>query len=326
MDEELTTDILMLEQLSLTQHLQPERRGRLGIGYGTATAHHGEIFQGVVEGAGGRLHRSLVSLPCHIFRSQAIFFPAQNCKVTVEPAWKVKSCRAAQLALARHNLDKWGGQLQVSSNIPLRWGLGSSTSDVTATILAVGDAFGRKFNEKEIASLAVKAEIASDSLMFGQRTVLFAHREGLVLEDLGDTIPELEILGFNTDLTGIGIDTMSFRPARYSWWEVEAFKPLLGLLRRAIRTQDPYLIGQVASASASINQKYLPKPRFDCLKAIVERVGAIGLQVAHSGTTVGLLFDPNDARTQGGVQRAQAMIAEMGFSQSCHFYTGHEGG
>jgi uncharacterized protein involved in propanediol utilization len=291
------------------------------VGHGMATAHHGELFQGVVQEPGGQLHRSLVSLPCKVFKSSATFTATENSEVIVDPTWKVKSRRAVDVALAYCGLEKWGGCLRISSNIPVGWGLGSSTSDVTAAIRATVDAFRRSLSQEEIASLAVKAELASDPVMFGKRVVLFAHREGRVLEELGEDTPDLEILGFNPDPTGAGIDTLAFAPARYSWWEIEAFRPMLSLLRRGIQAQHPRLIGRVASASAEINQKYLPKPHFDRLKAIARTAGAAGFQVAHSGTTVGLLFDPNDPKAQRGIQRAQDLLAEIGITQTWHFHT-----
>lgn len=291
------------------------------VGHGAATAHHGELFQGVITGINGRLHRGLVSLPCEIFLSEATFIPDVTGVVRVQPDWKVKARTAVEFVLHRVMREESGGLLTISSNIPVGWGFGSSTSDVTAAARATADAFGVKLDPKDIALLAVKAETASDSVMFDGCTVLFAHREGVVLEDFRGPIPKLEVLGFNTDPSGAGIDTLSFTPARYSSWEVRTFKQMIGLLRRAVQTQDAALIGQVAAASASINQKYLPTPRFDELKRVVNVVGAAGIQVAHSGTIIGLLFDPKDPKTDSRIQQTQAAIVEMGFGPTWRFRT-----
>ncbi|MGH9938123.1 MAG: kinase [Blastocatellia bacterium] len=291
------------------------------IGYGSAIAHHGELFQGVLESSAGRLQRGLVSLPCHIFKSEAEFFPDATGGVRVDPAWKIKARKAAELTLARYEKGHCGGLLKVWSNTPVGWGLGSSTSDVTAAIRAVADAFNERLSPREIARLAVKAEIASDSIMFGESAVLFAQREGVVIEELGGPLPPLEVLGFNTEPGGSGIDTLSFRPARYSWREIESFRPLIGLLRRAVATQNPRLIGQVAIASAEINQSHLPKPRFESLKEVMRKVGAVGLQVAHSGIVMGLLFDPKDEKNERRVQAARKLVAEMNFDEVWRFRT-----
>ncbi len=274
-----------------------------------AVSHHGEILQGVFEKPRGRLHRGLVSLKCGLFWSEATFWPDATDVLVVDPPSKVKARRAAELTLARFAVDGCGGRLKIQSNIPQCWGLGSSTADVTAAMRALSHTLGFRLSPEVAAHLAVRAEVASNSTMLGDHAVLFAHREGLVLEDFGQALPPLEVLGFNTDPTEAGIDTLDFPPARYTWWEVEAFRPLLGLLRRAVATQDAPLVGYVASASARLNQRYLPKPYFDDLEKLVERVGALGLQVAHSGTIVGLLFDPGDPDLEARIAEAEAALA-----------------
>lgn len=290
-------------------------------GYGSATAHHGELFQGVLETSEGRLRRGLVSLPCSIFKSEARFIPDLTGVIKVEPVWKFKACKAVEVTLERYGRNGTGGILRVRSNTPVGWGLGSSTSDVTAAIRAVADAFDERLSERDIGALAVKAESASDSIMFSESAVVFAQREGVVIEQFSGTLPPLEVLGFNTGPTGVGIDTLGYLPVRYSWREIESFRPLVGLLRQAIITQDGRLIGQVATASAEINQQHLPKPYFQTLKQIMLRVGALGLQVAHSGTVVGLLFDPEDERKDSRIRDARELVAEIGFAEGWRFLT-----
>jgi uncharacterized protein involved in propanediol utilization len=275
----------------------------------------------VFAGVNARLHRGLVSLPCGIFESSGLFFPDSAGRLKVAPAWKTKACKAARYVLAFLGHSSWGGTLKIDSNVPVGWGLGSSTSDVIAAIEAVADAFGQKIEPKAIGFLAVQAETASDSTMFNEPLVLFAQREGIVVEEFNGALPGLEVLGFNTDHSGVGIDTLSLAPARYSSFEIGAFRPLIGLLRLGIETQNPQLIGQVASASANINQRILPKPHFNQLKQIVKKVESLGLEVAHSGTVVGLLFDPGDSRTESKILEAHGLIAELGFSQTWRFRT-----
>ena len=284
----------------------------LPIGNGVAIGHHGEIFQGVYANGNGHLRRGLVSLMSGAFRAEACFYPSLSGTVSVEPAWKVKAARASKLALEYCQVPLSGGHLIIKNNIPSAWGLGSSTSDVTAAIRAVGDAFGHTLSPHVVADLAVRAEVASDPVMFSDRAVLFAQREGVVLEDFSQHLPPLEVLGFNTDPSGY--DTLGAPPARYSWWEIEAFRPLIGLLRKAVNTQDPRLVGYVASASARINQRHLPKPRFDELEVLTTQVGAVGLQVAHSGTVVGLLFDPAADNVNDRIAKAKKHLAEIGIT------------
>jgi uncharacterized protein involved in propanediol utilization len=299
--------------------------GALKTGHGLAMAHHGELLQGVIEGTDGRLKRVLVSIPCGIFKSEVRFIPNDSDVIEVEPKWKVKSCRAVALTLSSLGKDNCGGRVQIRSNIPVGWGLGSSTSDVTAAIRATASAVGERLSPHKIAALAVHAETACDSTMFGERMVLFAQREGVVVEDFRIPLPNLEILGFNTSSNGNGIDTIGFPPARYSWWEIEAFRPMVGLLRKGVQLRSPQLLGQVSTASAVINQQYLPKPCFQNLKEISEEVGAVGLQVAHTGTIAGLLFDPADPLKEGRIEHAQTLLTTIGIKHMWVFQTSGNG-
>jgi hypothetical protein len=101
---------------------------------------------------------------------------------------------------------------------------------------------------------------------------------------------------------------------------------LIGLLRKAVITQDPKLVGYVASASARINQRHLPKPHFEQLEVLTTEVGAVGLQVAHSGTIVGLLFDRAEANLDDRIAQAQKHLARIGITLTwrLHSTTEHE--
>jgi uncharacterized protein involved in propanediol utilization len=294
---------------------------RQKTGPGQAIAHNGEILQGVFEEQ-GELHRGLVTLPCELFSSKAFFIPDITCEeVVIYPPWKVtkKAKRAAELAIRECLERKCGGLLILEDNIPERWGMGSSTSNVVATIRAVANPFGITLRPSVIAELSVEAEQASDSIMYGNHAVLFAHREGIVLENFSGSLPHLFVLGFNTDPTGQGVDTLAFPPAQYNWREIEQFRYLRGLMRRAVKTQSQFLVGKVASASARINQWYLPKPHFDRLEKLVERVQAVGIQVAHSGTIAGLLFDPNSATRKEQMDDARILLEEIGIQDMWEF-------
>ena len=324
MESQFTNDAMVCQEHPSTRS-DFNQSGSFKTGYGVAPAHHGELLQGVFEGADGRLKRVLVSIPCGIFKSEVRFIPNGSDVVEVEPKWKIKSCRAVELTLSSLGKRNCGGKLQIRSDIPVGWGLGSSTSDVTAAIRATANALNEPLTPYKIAALAVRAETACDSTMFGERLVLFAQREGIVVEDFRNSLPKLEVLGFNTSSNGNGIDTIAFPPARYSWWEIEAFRPMVGLLRRAIYLRSPQLLGQVASASATINQHYLPTSHFRELKEISKEVGAVGLQVAHTGTIAGLLFDPADPAKEKRVEQAQTLLTTLGIKHMWVFQTSGNG-
>ncbi|MDT0328090.1 GHMP family kinase ATP-binding protein [Nocardiopsis lambiniae] len=292
-----------------------------GIGFGSCRAHHGEILQGVFEHEGG-LVRGLVTLPCDLYGSYAVFEPSPLPVLTVTPSDRVKAFRAASEALAALGRSYAGGHLYIQSETPLSRGFGSSTGDVIATVRATFDSFGRVADCETTAGLAVTSESASDSLMFGEDAVLFAQRSGFVIEGFSAPIPPLGVLGFGTSRDGAGVPTLEMRPAVYDAGEIAAFAELRALLRRAVETQDAAAVGAVAGESARINQRHLPVPGYTGLEALAARTGSVGLQVAHSGDIAGMLFDATDPDVGHLMDEAEAGLADLGVTKSWRFAVG----
>ena len=296
------------------------------VGLASAPIHHGEILQGIFWHK-GQLTGGLVTLPCTIHATHASFIPARGEELTVSPAWKTKGRRAAQLAIEACVClgdGPVGGHLVVTGDVPLCRGFGSSTSDVVAAIWAVQDALVRPLRAEETARIAVRAEAASDSLMFKESSVLFAQREGEVIEDFGYRIPALRVLGFGSrpENRGRGIDTLAFPLARYDSAEIGVFAELQAMLREAIHTKDIALIGAVASASSEINQRHLPISCFDDLRAIVRETGALGIQAAHSGDIAGLLFDRDDPEVGARTEHGARLLHTIGIHEQWIFTAG----
>ncbi len=262
----------------------------------------------------GRLRRALVTMPQPDRGSRAVFYPSHQHWGVLGTAELTKSRRAAILALREfsgHPAPAKGGRVEVISDVPRGIGMGSSTSDVTATIRAVADYHGVALPREEVGRLAVMAERASDSIMIDDRVVLFAHREGVVLETLGHRLPSMIIVGCDTE-PGARVDTVAFRPAEYDDREIGAFQVLRAALRRAIATDDVELVGRVATASARINERFLPKPQLAQLLELCRRYDGCGVQVAHSGTVAGIIFDPRRPAARENAQHCVSRIEEWG--------------
>lgn len=291
-------------------------------GYGLAICHHGEILQGMFYRSDGSLRRGLVTLPCDRYQAGAHFIPDRSGRLVVEPEFKKKALRAVEVTLSNLRAQQVGGRLIVESDIPEGWGLGSSTGDVVAAIMAVADALEIELPEEQIGALAVESETAADSIMFIDQAVLFAQRDGVVIEDFGGPFPSFEVLGFNTEPHSNGVDTLAFEPANYNLEEIDRFVKLRDIMRRAVQLQDASLVGQVATESSEINQHYLPKLRFSDLQKLTMQIGSLGLQVAHSGTVGGFLFKPGQDALDERIAEAEAKLKEWGFSITCRFLVG----
>ncbi|MGK5637141.1 GHMP family kinase ATP-binding protein [Streptomyces sp. URMC 126] len=267
-------------------------------GTGYAPCHHGEILQGVFLDGAGRRCAGLVTLPMAGRGSTAEFIRRTGTPpeaLTVVPAGRTKAARAAALTVAecarRTGRPPEGGELRLAGDVPVGLGMGSSTSDVIAAVRAVADSYGLRLPAGTVARLSVRAERASDPLMLDGRPVLFAQREGRILETLGPALPPLVVVGCALG-GGAPVDTLSLPAHEADDHDVRTCERLRTLLRRAVATGDARLLGEVATASATRGQRVLRHPEFEVLTGIARRCGAVGVQIAHSGAVAGALFDP----------------------------------
>ncbi|MFF3350338.1 GHMP kinase [Streptomyces sp. NPDC002779] len=266
--------------------------------------------------------RALVTLPFPDLVSVATaeLLPLSD-QITVTPLGRTKAATAARLTLEHLGLDI-GCRVSLDNEIPHALGLGSSTADVVATIRAVADAAGHRLAATAVAWLATQAEVAADSVMYSGVVPLFAHREGRLLQVLGPELPPLLVLGCVLDSGGI--DTLGLSPASYTDDEKAQLGVLLSAVRYAVRHGDPVILGRAATCSARINQRFAPQPLLPELSRIAEASGAVGVQVAHSGTVAGILFDgrsPDKARA--AAEKARVALAAVGIEDTYQF-TPHE--
>lgn len=299
--------------------LQSCRSFILRTGIGRSIAQHGELFQGQIEDDNSTFHRCLVSLPCPAMYSEVTFHPNTKDSLRVIPDHKQKARKVVELTLAYLNVSAVGGEVIVESSVPEAKGCGSSTADCIAAAVAVADSVNMHLPDEELAHLVVKAEVASDNFMF-DRAVLFAHREGIVLENYSKYLPKLEVLGIDT-APADQVETLKYPPAEYSSRQLQSFCILTSALRRAVNHNDIRLLGRVATASANINQEFLPKPMFAEIRDIVQYVGALGIAVAHSGTVLSILLDPTDELLETKIDQIRAELSVFGISQVLRFQT-----
>ncbi|MCK1326605.1 kinase [Bradyrhizobium sp. 156] len=282
------------------------------VGVGQAVGHHGELLQGVFEGEDERLHRGLITLPFPARHSVATFRPQNIEGIRTSPPGRNKAARAMALTFEYLGYFQFGGELTIQSNIPAGHGYGSSTADVVAAIRAAADSAGTALSPATVSRLAVAAEGASDPAAYDGRSVLFAQREGIVIEHLADEYPGLMVVGFRHP-NDQPVDTLELLPARYDAREIEQFRCLRGLAAEAMKRQDARLLGRMATASSRISQRRLSKSHFEDVLRLTAEVGACGLQVAHSGTLMGILFPTGEI---GATQRTTELadrLCDSGF-------------
>lgn len=177
-------------------------------------------------------------------------------------------------------------EVGLHSPAPRGKGMGSSSADVLATATAVSRALGHDPSPHDLAALALSVEPTDGTMLPG--LALFDHREGRVREPLGPA-PPMRILVVDAGGT---VDTVAFNAARRRWSAraVRGWERAFRLVIRGVRSGDLEAVGRGATLSASLNQRAIPKPHLSELARLAREGGGVGVNAAHSGTVVGILF------------------------------------
>lgn len=277
---------------------------------GASHGHHGELLQGAIRSAGRARTEVLVTLPCAPLESRVRFTPDEDREVRCEGplGGYGKAVRAARRALDHLGLPQFGGILAISGNIPRGYGYGSSTADVLATLRAVAGAFDRRLDSAELAALAVEAEGASDALMWPE-PVVFAQNEGRVIRHYPSPLPPFSVIA--SRLCGDVVETDHIARPSYTDRETGFFETALDLLGTALQTRDLRTIAELATGSSRIDQAHRPRPALaEVLHAHIGW-GALGVQIAHSGTAVGLIVPPASGDDEARRRRSIAHALEV---------------
>jgi L-threonine kinase len=287
---------MRLSDMRLPSHAageHPSRVGKPGRSLaGSATVRAPGVCGELVQGMLGDAH-FLVTCPIDLFSEVRVTLHRDGPGVAA-PAGCHKSAAALTATLAHLECGDLGARLSLRSPIPRSKGMGSSSADVAATIAAAGLALGTKLLPKVVARIAASVE-PTDGVMF-PGIALMNHREGRILESLGPP-PPMEIIALDFGGT---VDTVEFNSVdRRSIWQSMGTEVdrALRLVKDGMGRGDPGPIGEGATISARAGQRVSPKPKLPAVLEFAEAMGAVGVNVGHSGTIIGVLLD---ARVQGG--------------------------
>ncbi len=286
----------------------------LGDVIGTATALApgtcGELVQGMTGGID-----FLVTCPINQFSRVTVTLRAA---AGADPATPVsgidhlpKTRRAVAATLARlaagSGLAHLTAQVSAANPIPPGKGMGSSSADITAAVWATGTAAGVSLPPATIAGIALSVE-PTDGVMF-PGVALFDHRRGRIAESLGPP-PPLEVIVIDR---GGQVDTLDFnRTDRTAQWQKIAASTdaALELVREGIRRADAGLVGRGATISARAGHPPDAGPWVARASSLAEEIGAAGVNVAHSGTVVGILLDARKRHSKPAYRRALREFAD----------------
>lgn len=259
----------------------------------------GELMQGMLDG-----EDFLVNCPIDWYSQATLEQGAVNMPgkplITVDQEFTKVQTALTLLGCRRQSSRAY--RVQLSSSLPRGKGLASSTADLCAAIAAFAGQEGIDLSDTEIARLLCEVEPSDCTHFPGVARV--NHLTGELLEFFGAP-RRLHVLVVDC---GGEVDTVSFdrEHARAVYrQEQDLLRQALCMLQGGLVHGDNRMIARAATQSARISQQILPKPQFDALLACTLKHGALGVNCAHSGSVLGVLFEECDHA--GGVSTCEIL-------------------
>ena len=249
--------------------------------YGVCPASCGEFVQGILDN-----EEYLSSYAINLF-SVATLEESKDI-INKGPS---KSRRAMELVFEKFNIpieDTKNISLNIKSQIPIGKGMASSTADIGATIKATLSMLNKTLTGEEISKLAVKIE-ATDSLLLNQHSIFNPLTADVkkYLGGINDT--KVVILEPDDILNTKLIRTMPDYKS-YKMQNKEIIKTSFDLLDEGLLKNDLNLIGRACTYSGLANENIHKKPFLKEIIEISDRFGCYGVNIAHSGTVIGVLM------------------------------------
>lgn len=222
------------------------------------------------------------------------------------------AARAIRLAAQRHEY-RLAHTLRIRSTMAPGSGMGASTAEITAALGAWQAMADAELDAEELGALI--SAVGADN---------GTHHPGITLLNLRTGRPQA-CLPVPASLRVLVLDAGG-RP------EPTAFDPGLArevylahraevhhireMLLLGLNQQDLQLVGSAATASARLSQLILPKPALEELITLAFHAGALGVNCAHAGTLLGVLYDA--VQSPGVPDRIKALLAN---GQQSHHLT-----
>lgn len=250
--------------------------------YGVCPASCGEFVQGIIDN-----EEYLCSYAIDMYSKVYIEEKLRDINLG-----RYKSRLAIEKVFEKFNLPKKDTKnisLNINSKIPVGKGMASSTADIGATIKATLSLINKELSSEEISKLA--AEIEPTDSIFIDKNSIFNPLNGTVIKYLGNlTNAKVVILEPNKVL-----DTMKIRLRQdYNKLKIEnkeIIKKSFALLEEGLKNDNLSLVGEACTLSSLSNENIEKKEYLSEIIKISKKYGAYGVNIAHSGTVVGILID-----------------------------------
>ncbi|MCY3913267.1 MAG: GHMP kinase [Chloroflexi bacterium] len=291
----------------------PLAEGVVARGVAWAPGTCGELAQGELDG-------TTVMVTCPIdMGSTATVEVSDGAGCVDGPANAPKARRAVALALEFLGHRDLDARLSLEGSLPRAKGMASSTADVAAAIGATAAALDTAISARQQADLALAVEPSDGVMLPG--IALFDHRGGRVARSLGEPPPmRVLALEFSDEVDTEAFNAVDRRAELRS--HAARFRDALDLITAGLANGDAKLVGEGATLSSLANQAVLPKPQLAAVLDLAQAAGAVGVNVAHSGTVLGLLFADDAERISWAAHQAWTRLSDLVAVHDCRVVGG----
>jgi len=260
----------------------------------------GELVQGTLEGK-----NFLITCPIDIFSEVTVQMHTQPVAAGDKTIEAVRRTWA-YLGVA---LERFA--VKAESALPRGKGMASSSADISAACQAAALCGGSSLTPDEIADIALGIE-PTDGIFY-PGIAMFDHVGGLTRRLLGCP-PPMTVAVFDV---GGEVDTLQFNKrsdlASLNQAKEPQVRQAVDMVTRGLASGDCALIGQGATLSALANQSILTKACLPKIVDLIPRYGAVGVNTAHSGTVIGILFAGGSQEVGACVGAVRAACPELSF-------------
>ena len=235
----------------------------------------GELAQGMIDG-----EPFLVTCPINLFTTVTV---SDEFAGHIGLGWKAETMLTKTLEYLECAAFDFG--IVLESELPVGKGMASSSADIAAVGKAAALALGADLTAEEIAALA--AAIEPTDGVFYEGIVAMNPINGKILSRYA--LPEYKIAVFDF---GGEVNTLDFnRQSNYNLTKLPSTFDL-----------------NMATASALANQSILNKPQLEGIIKLAKSMGALGVNVAHTGTVIGVIFAEDTE--QAYIKRCTSMLTK----------------
>ncbi len=253
----------------------------------------GELFQGRILGK-----EKLISYPVNLYnyltlekrRGKAFNIKKENRFYNLpDKMLSLIKTAACDLGVTTSLLAEYSWQHR--QLIPAGKGLASSTADLMLALTALSLISRQMLSYQDILDYLTAIE-PTDSIIFPELTLL-EQNNGSYWQQIGQ--PEGKVKVFALAQRGF-CDTLNHRKLRNKIPDVtESWQ----LFQQGVEEQDWFLIGKAATFSARAWQQHLYYPGLEKIITLAEKKGCLGVNIAHSGNVLGILYQPHKVNIDG---------------------------